>query len=68
MSETNEQIIKVSIAKSMKRDFIDYAMSVIKERALPDVYDGLKPVQRRIVYTANELGLSPDKPRSAERT
>ncbi len=46
----------------MKTSFIDYAMSVIVSRALPDVRDGLKPVQRRILYGMNELGVTPDKP------
>lgn len=62
MSENLERVRRVSIANSMQRQFIDYAMSVISDRALPDVRDGLKPVQRRILYTAIELGLTTDKP------
>ena len=46
----------------MKRSYIDYAMSVIVGRALPDVRDGLKPVHRRILFAMNELGMTPDKP------
>ncbi|MBR3604453.1 MAG: DNA gyrase subunit A, partial [Candidatus Gastranaerophilales bacterium] len=46
----------------MKRCYIDYAMSVIVGRALPDVRDGLKPVHRRILFAMNELGMAPDKP------
>lgn len=62
MSDITERIERVSIADSMRKHFIDYSMSVITERALPDVRDGLKPVQRRILYGANELGLTYDKP------
>ncbi|MDI3280000.1 MAG: DNA gyrase subunit A [Bacillota bacterium] len=56
------RIIPVQIEEEMKRSYLDYAMSVIVERALPDVRDGLKPVQRRILYGMYELGLTPDKP------
>ncbi|OFI50484.1 DNA gyrase subunit A [Floricoccus tropicus] len=52
----------VNLASEMKTSFIDYAMSVIVARALPDVRDGLKPVHRRILYGMNELGVTPDKP------
>lgn len=55
-------IIPVDIEEEMKGAYLDYAMSVIVARALPDVRDGLKPVQRRILYTMHEMGLSPDKP------
>lgn len=55
-------IISVDIQEEMKKSYIDYAMSVIASRALPDVRDGLKPVQRRILYSMSELNLSPDKP------
>ncbi len=55
-------IIPVDIEEEMKGAYLDYAMSVIVSRALPDVRDGLKPVQRRILYTMHEMGLSPDKP------
>lgn len=46
----------------MRKSFIDYAMSVIQDRALPDVRDGLKPVHRRILYAMREMGLTPEKP------
>lgn len=58
----NLQIIPVELQSEMKKSYIDYAMSVIAARALPDVRDGLKPVQRRILYAMSELNLSPDKP------
>ncbi len=57
MSETSERIIKINIENEMKSAYIDYSMSVIVSRALPDVRDGLKPVQRRVLYGMNELGL-----------
>ena len=57
-----ERIISVDIQEEMRKSYIDYAMSVIVSRALPDVRDGLKPVQRRILYAMDELHLSPDKP------
>ena len=56
------KIVDVNIREEMKRCYIDYAMSVIVGRALPDVRDGLKPVHRRILYAMNELGMTPDKP------
>ena len=56
------KIVPVNITNEMKRSYIDYAMSVIVGRALPDVRDGLKPVHRRILYAMNELGMTPDKP------
>ena len=56
------KIVPVNVRDEMKRSYIDYAMSVIVGRALPDVRDGLKPVHRRILYAMNELGMSPDKP------
>ncbi|WP_167956071.1 DNA gyrase/topoisomerase IV subunit A [Anaerosporobacter faecicola] len=62
MSNKSESIIQLDFAEEMKNSYRDYAMSVIIARALPDVRDGLKPVQRRILYAMNELGLSPDKP------
>ncbi len=52
----------VSIADEMKRSYLDYAMSVIVSRALPDVRDGLKPVHRRILFSMHEIGYTPDKP------
>lgn len=55
-------IIPVNIREEMKRSYVDYAMSVIVGRALPDVRDGLKPVHRRILFAMNELGMTPDKP------
>ncbi len=62
MEENAKKIIKVDIEKEMKKSYIDYAMSVIVSRALPDVRDGLKPVHRRILYAMDGLGLTPDKP------
>ncbi|MCI5824817.1 MAG: DNA gyrase subunit A [Candidatus Gastranaerophilales bacterium] len=56
------KILPVNIRDEMKRSYIDYAMSVIVGRALPDVRDGLKPVHRRILFAMNELGMTPDKP------
>ena len=56
------KIVPVNITNEMKRSYIDYAMSVIVGRALPDVRDGLKPVHRRILFAMNELGMAPDKP------
>jgi len=61
MPDTN-RIQEVNISQEMKSSFLDYAMSVIVSRALPDVRDGLKPVHRRILYTLYELGMTPDKP------
>ena len=57
----NQKIIPVEISKEMKKSYIDYSMSVIVGRALPDVRDGLKPVHRRILYTMYEDGITPDK-------
>lgn len=56
------RITDVNLTSQMRNSFLDYAMSVIVSRALPDVRDGLKPVQRRILYGMNELGVTPDKP------
>ena len=58
----DKNLVSVNLASEMKTSFIDYAMSVIVARALPDVRDGLKPVHRRILYGMNELGVTPDKP------
>ena len=58
----NDNIIQLDFVEEMRNSYRDYAMSVIISRALPDVRDGLKPVQRRILYAMSELGLSPDKP------
>ena len=57
-----DQIQQVDLKKTMETSYIDYAMSVIASRALPDVRDGLKPVQRRVLYSMVELGNTPDKP------
>ena len=58
----DKNLVTVNLTNEMKNSFIDYAMSVIVARALPDVRDGLKPVHRRILYGMNELGITPDKP------
>ena len=58
---TEESIITQPIDREMRTSYLDYAMSVIVSRALPDVRDGLKPVQRRILYGASEMGLAPDR-------
>ena len=62
MEENAKKIINVDIEKEMKKSYIDYAMSVIVARALPDARDGLKPVHRRILYAMSDLGMTPDKP------
>lgn len=62
MEDRRENIHNVNLTSEMRESFIDYAMSVIVARALPDVRDGLKPVHRRILYGMNELGVTPDKP------
>ena len=61
MEENAKKIVHVDIEKEMKKSYIDYAMSVIVQRALPDVRDGLKPVHRRILYSMDQLGLTPEK-------
>ena len=58
----DQNIIPVDIDREMRKSYIDYAMSVIVSRALPDVRDGLKPVHRRILYTMFDAGLTHDKP------
>ena len=60
--EHHDRVETVNLEKLMRESYIDYAMSVIVARALPDVRDGLKPVQRRILYSMSELGVTPDKP------
>lgn len=60
--EENNKILPIEIVEEMKKSYIDYSMSVIAGRALPDVRDGLKPVHRRILYSMSELNLTPDKP------
>lgn len=62
MSTQNDSIIQLDFTEEMRNSYRDYAVSVIIARALPDVRDGLKPVQRRILYAMTELGLDPDKP------
>lgn len=57
----DNNIIEINIEEEMKKSYLDYAMSVIVSRAIPDVRDGLKPVHRRILYAMNELGMTPDK-------
>ncbi|CAG9622871.1 DNA gyrase subunit A [Sutcliffiella rhizosphaerae] len=61
MSENSSQVKEINISQEMKTSFLDYAMSVIVSRALPDVRDGLKPVHRRILYAMNDLGMTADK-------
>ncbi|MBU5437961.1 DNA gyrase subunit A [Tissierella sp. MSJ-40] len=61
MDRETDNIIEINIEEEMKKSYLDYAMSVIASRALPDVRDGLKPVHRRILYAMNELGMTPDK-------
>lgn len=60
--QDNSKILDTNITEEMRKSYLDYAMAVIVSRALPDVRDGLKPVHRRILYSAYELGLTPDKP------
>jgi DNA gyrase subunit A len=62
MDENKSKILQVDIKDEMKKSYIDYAMSVLVGRALPDVRDGLKPVHKRILFSMNELGITPDKP------
>ncbi len=62
MKMEDKNLVSLNLTSEMKTSFIDYAMSVIVARALPDVRDGLKPVHRRILYGMNELGVTPDKP------
>ncbi len=62
MESSRDKIIPIRIEDEMQKSYLDYAMSVIVSRALPDVRDGLKPVHRRILYSMDELGLSSDKP------
>jgi DNA gyrase subunit A len=62
MIEKPERVLDVEIQNEMRKAYLDYAMSVIVARALPDVRDGLKPVQRRILYTMHEMGLRSDRP------
>ena len=62
----SEHIIKAEFSEVMQKSYIDYAMSVICARALPDARDGLKPVQRRVLYSMDELGLRYDRPHLQE--
>src|SRR5437667_8913392 len=57
----NEKITKINVADEIKNSFLDYSMSVIISRALPDVRDGLKPSQRRILFAMNDLGVMPNR-------
>ena len=61
-STPSDRLLTVNVEDEMRRSYLDYAMSVIVARALPDVRDGLKPVHRRILYAMSQLGLNPDKP------
>ena len=60
--ETTDTILKIGLEKEMRKSYLDYAMSVIVGRALPDARDGLKPVHRRILYAMHELGMNPNSP------
>ena len=62
MSDNAKEILPVNIEEELKNSYLDYAMSVIVGRALPDVRDGLKPVHRRILYAMYELGMFHNKP------
>ncbi|WP_027415082.1 DNA gyrase subunit A [Aneurinibacillus terranovensis] len=62
MAEQQSNVIDININQEMRDSFLEYAMSVIVSRALPDVRDGLKPVHRRILFAMNEMGVTPDKP------
>ena len=62
MENGGEKIIKINIEEEMKSSYIDYSMSVIVSRALPDVRDGMKPVHRRVLFGMNELGVNSNKP------
>ncbi|KYO67254.1 DNA gyrase subunit A [Thermovenabulum gondwanense] len=68
MAETYGKVMPVAIEEEMKKSYIDYAMSVIVGRALPDVRDGLKPIHRRILYAMSELNLTPDRPHRKSAT
>ena len=61
MDEKRSNVEEINISEEMETSFLDYAMSVIVSRALPDVRDGLKPVHRRILYAMHDLGMSSDK-------
>lgn len=61
MTDNTERIVDIDVAKEMRESFLEYSYSVIYSRALPDARDGLKPVQRRIVYQMGEMGLKPDR-------
>ncbi len=61
MAEERKNVQEVNISNEMRTSFLDYSMSVIVSRALPDVRDGMKPVHRRIIHAMNDLGMHPDK-------
>src|SRR3954468_14448796 len=62
MATTNERLVPVTLEEEMRSSYLDYSMSVIVSRALPNVGDGLKPVHRRVLYSMSELGLAPNRP------
>ena len=62
MSEIAQELLSVTLEEEMQQSYLDYAMSVIVGRALPDVRDGLKPVHRRVLYAMRELGYDYNKP------
>ena len=61
MPESEAQIVDIDVSDEMEASFLEYAYSVIYSRALPDARDGLKPVQRRIIYTMGDMGLRPER-------
>ena len=61
MDKSTERIVDIDVASEMRESFLEYSYSVIYSRALPDARDGLKPVQRRIIYQMGEMGLRPDR-------
>ena len=63
----NKNLVPINIEDEMQRSYLDYAMSVIVGRALPDVRDGLKPVHRRILFGMHEMGLAPNRPTTQVR-
>jgi DNA gyrase subunit A len=61
MQDERDHVTQINVEEEMRESYLSYAMSVIASRALPDVRDGMKPVQRRILYAMREMGMTPDK-------